>query len=132
VSTAPGVTVRTALVVDDSRDTRSMLRGVLEMNGYYYVVEAANGLEALEIARQGCPDLILIDLNMPELDGLATIQQVRELKGKYKDVPILAMTAYDTYGMKEAAIEAGCNEYLSKPTLEHLDQLLRSYSCAAT
>jgi CheY-like chemotaxis protein len=109
-----------------------MLRGVLEMNGYYYVVEAANGLEALEIARQGCPDLILIDLNMPELDGLATIQQVRELKGKYKDVPILAMTAYDTYGMKEAAIEAGCNEYLSKPTLEHLDQLLRSYSCAAT
>ena len=129
MSIAPGVTGRTALVVDDSRDTRSLLKGVLEMNGYYYVIEAANGREALEIAKQICPDLILVDLNMPELDGLATIKQVREMKGKYADVPILAMTAYDTYGMKEAAIQAGCNEYLSKPMLEHLDKLLRSYSC---
>jgi two-component system cell cycle response regulator DivK len=85
---------RTVLVVDDTDDTRFMLKRMLEMNGCR-MVEATDGQEAVEQARRERPDLILMDLNMPHLDGLAAIERIRELKGKCQDVPIIAITAYD-------------------------------------
>jgi CheY-like chemotaxis protein len=92
----------------------------------YGVVEAANGAEALEIARLYCPDLILMDLNMPHMDGLMAVKQIRECKGPCEHVPIVALTAYDTYGMREAALEAGCDEYLAKPIdFAEFDKVLR-------
>jgi CheY-like chemotaxis protein len=63
---------------------------------------------------------------MPVLDGLETIKYVRMLKGAAQEVPIVAITAFDVYGMKEAAHEAGCNEYLSKPfDLDRLDKVMK-------
>lgn len=104
----------TIMVAEDFDDTRIMMRKLLEMSGYE-VVEAANGREAVDLVRANCPDLILMDLNMPQLDGLAATEQIRECRDLCKNVTILAITAHDTIGMKEAAMEAGCNGYLTKP-----------------
>ena len=104
----------TILVAEDFDDTRAMLKRALLSDGYR-VVEAANGREAVEMVRQDCPDLILMDLNMPEMDGLEATERIRECRELCKDVVILAITAHDTYGMKEAALDAGCDGYLTKP-----------------
>jgi CheY-like chemotaxis protein len=104
----------TVLVVDDYADTRAMLRRVLEASGYR-VAEAEDGRQAVEAARRACPDLILMDLNMPHMDGLTAAQNIRAVKGLCEGVPIIALTAFDTYGMREAALEAGCDDYLKKP-----------------
>jgi len=103
-----------------------MLKRALEIKGYR-VLEAKNGREALEITSRHQPNLIIMDLNMPVLDGLETIKYVRMMQGVAKHVPIVAMTAYDVYGMEEACHEAGCNEYISKPLdLGDLDKALKS------
>ena len=116
----------TVLVAEDSQDTRQMLRSALEIKGYR-VLEATNGREALDITAKQHPHLIIVDLNMPVLDGLETIKYVRMMQGVVDQVPIVAITAYDVYGMEEAAHEAGCNEYLSKPLdLADLDKALKS------
>jgi CheY-like chemotaxis protein len=113
------------LVVEDSNDTRIMLKRAFEMKGYN-VLEATNGLEALEITKKRCPSLIVMDLNMPVLDGLEAIRYIRELKGTGEYVPIVAITAFDVYGMEEAAKENGCNEYISKPLdLAEMDRVLK-------
>ena len=113
------------VVAEDSRDTRQMLRRALELKGYR-VLEAQDGKEALELTQTYKPNLMLVDLNMPKLDGLETIKNVRMMKGAQDQVPIVAMTAFHVYGMKEAALEAGCNEYLIKPfDLEDLDKKLK-------
>ena len=115
----------TVLVAEDSGDTRHMLKRALEIRGYR-VLEAENGRQALELTRQYKPHLIIVDLNMPVLDGLETIKYVRMMKGAQDQVPIVAMTAFHVYGMKEAALEAGCNEYLIKPfDLDDLDKKLK-------
>jgi two-component system cell cycle response regulator DivK len=114
----------TIMVAEDFDDTRMMVRKMLEMYGYE-VVEAANGQEAVELVWQQCPDLILMDLNMPPLDGLAATEQIRRCKKLCKNVTILAITAHDTLGMKEAALEAGCDGYLTKPLdLDHLQKII--------
>ncbi|HYG81411.1 MAG TPA: response regulator [Pyrinomonadaceae bacterium] len=115
----------TVLVADDFDDTRAVLRLMLESHNCR-VVEAADGLEAVEVARRACPNLILMDLNMPMLDGLAAAQQIRQCKEVRRGVPILAITAFDTYGMREAALEAGCDDYLVKPIgADELDRVMR-------
>ncbi len=103
-----------------------MIRRALEVKGYR-VIEASNGREALELTKQSRPNLIIVDLNMPEMDGLETIKYVRMLKGNVEKVPIVAITAFDVYGMEDAAHEAGCNEYISKPfDLSELDKALKN------
>jgi two-component system cell cycle response regulator DivK len=88
-------------------------------------VTATNGREAVDVALSSRPDLILMDLNMPRMDGLAATEQIREHE-ELRKVPILAVTAYDTYGMKDAALEAGCNGYIKKPIdFKRLDNILR-------
>ena len=117
----------TVLVAEDSQDTRAMLKRAFELKGYR-VFEAEDGQEALEIARQYRPSLIVIDLNMPVLDGLETIKNIRELEGPTEQVPIVAITAYDVPGMEDAVLESGCNRYLRKPLdLSELDSALRGF-----
>ncbi len=111
---------KTILVAEDSADTRAVLCRVLAFNGYR-VVEAADGREAVEVALSECPDLVVMDLNMPVMDGLAATERIRELKDRCGKVPVVAVTAFDTYGMREAAVEAGCDAYLLKPLV--LDEL---------
>jgi two-component system cell cycle response regulator DivK len=106
--------IPTVLVVEDSVDTRAIIRLELERWGYR-VVEASNGREAIEMTEDLCPDLILMDLNLPEVDGLTAAQAIRKYNEQCAGVPILAITAYDTIGIEEAAREAGCDAYIRKP-----------------
>ena len=102
------------LVVDDYDDGRFMLRRLLESKGLR-VTEATDGEEAVASVRRECPDLILMDLNMPRMDGLTAARKIRECRELCAGVPMVAVTAYHTYGMKEAAEEAGCDAYVAKP-----------------
>ena len=114
----------TVLIAEDSRDTRIMLKRAFELKGYN-VIEAEDGNEALEVVNETRPNLIVVDLNMPVVDGLETIKEIRRLEAPGEHVPIVAITAFDVYGMKEAALEIGCNTYLSKPLdMEELDRAL--------
>ena len=114
----------TVLIAEDSRDTRIMLKRAFELKGYN-VIEAEDGSEALEVVNETRPNLIVVDLNMPVVDGLETIKEIRKLEAPGEHVPIVAITAFDVYGMKEAALEIGCNTYLSKPLdMEELDRAL--------
>jgi CheY-like chemotaxis protein len=125
MSSAASILYPTVLVAEDSHDTRIMLRRAFEVKGYR-VFEAEDGKQALEMARRHRPSLMLVDLNMPVLDGLEMIKNFRQLEGDREHIPIVAITAYDVYGMKEAALENGCNRYLSKPLdLEELDRTLK-------
>ena len=116
----------TVLVAEDSIDTRIMLKRAFELKGYR-VFEAEDGRQALDLARRYHPSLLVVDLNMPVLDGLETIKNFRRLEGAGDHTPIIAITAYDVSGMEEAALETGCNVYLSKPlNLEELDRAVKS------
>ena len=115
----------TVLVAEDSSDTRVMLKRAFELKGYH-VLEAEDGQQALDIARRHHPSLIVVDLNMPVMDGLETIKKFRKLEGEGDHTPIVAITAYDVYGMEDAAKENGTNVYLTKPLdLEELDRALK-------
>jgi CheY-like chemotaxis protein len=103
----------TVLVAEDSEDTRYVLSLELRHRGCR-VITAADGREAVETALDAHPDLILMDLNLPQLDGLAATEQIRA-HSELDSVPIIAVTAFDTYGIREAALEAGCQDYLLKP-----------------
>lgn len=118
---------KTVLVVDDSDETRSMLLRMLQGEGYSSL-EARNGVEALAKVDEYSPDLIIMDLNMPHLDGLTATERIRQYREHRFGVPIVAITAFDTYGMKDAAIEAGCNDYLLKPLdLDQLGTVIRNH-----
>jgi two-component system cell cycle response regulator DivK len=126
MSTSAAILYPTVLVAEDSQDTRIMLKRAFELKGYR-VFEAEDGQQALDKAQRHRPSLIVIDLNMPVLDGLEAIKNFRKLEREGEHVPIIAITAYDVYGMEEAALEAGCNIYLSKPLdLEEFDRALKS------
>ena len=117
----------TVLVAEDSQDTRVMLKRAFEIKGYR-VFEAEDGQEALDMARRHRPSLIVIDLNMPVLDGLEAVKSFRERENPGEQVPIVAITAYDVPGMEDAALETGCDRYLRKPLdLEELDRALRGF-----
>jgi len=104
-----------------------MLKRAFEIKGYR-VYEAEDGMEALDIAKRFKPSLIVIDLNMPVLDGLETVKNLREREIPGEQTPIVAITAYDVPGMEDAALETGCDRYLRKPLdLTELDRALRSF-----
>jgi CheY-like chemotaxis protein len=101
------------MIVDDSDDIREMVKFVLESRGYR-VVEAENGQEALKIAQKECPHLILMDLNMPVLDGFGAARGIRALT-RMCDVPIVAISAHNTIDHRAKASAVGFNDYLTKP-----------------
>ena len=104
----------TILVVDDVEDTRTILRAFLEQR-HYRVVEAINGQQAIEVALQEHPKLILMDLFMPLQDGISATRAIRK-ESELREVPIVALSAYGTLGiLHHDALAAGCNEYVSKP-----------------
>jgi len=111
------------LVVEDFEDNRFMMRRLLEMSGYC-VVEAVNGKQAVEVAVGERPDIILMDLSLPMLDGLAATRRIRAQDGLGK-VPIVAVSAHDSADFHAEALAAGCNEYVTKPIdFDQLVQLL--------
>ena len=114
----------TILVVDDFDDTRLLLRTWLQKKGFR-VVEAENGNRAIAAAESSRPDLIIMDVEMPELDGLAATRKIRELKD-FAAVPIVAVSAYGADQYRDHALAAGCNEYVSTPfEPDELERLIR-------
>lgn len=106
--------MKTILVVDDSALIRKAIRRILEPLGYG-VVEAANGVEALEHLEGGAQvDAMLLDVEMPEMDGLSTL---RELRGRPElpQVPVIMCTTHNSMATITAAIQGGANEYIMKP-----------------
>jgi CheY-like chemotaxis protein len=113
----------TVMVVEDFEDNRFMMRRLLEMSGYR-VLEAVNGEEAVELARRERPGLILMDLSLPQLDGLAATRRIRQYP-ELRDVPIVAVSAHDTADFHADALAAGCNDYVTKPIdFDQLEALL--------
>jgi CheY-like chemotaxis protein len=113
----------TVMVVEDFEDNRFMMRRLLEMSGYR-VLEAVNGEEAVELAHKERPQLILMDLSLPQLDGLAATRRIRQYPD-LKDVPIVAVSAHDTADFHADALAAGCNDYVTKPIdFDQLEALL--------
>ncbi len=117
----------TILVVENEVSNRILIERVLSTRGYY-CLSASNGREALEILDRERVDLILTDLSMPVLDGYRTTQLIRA-RPALANVPIVAVTAYALNDENEAALQIGCNEYLTKPfkprqLLEVVDRLL--------
>ena len=120
---------KTILLVEDFDDSRYMMRMLLEMRGYR-VIEAKNGREAVECAERECPDLILMDLSLPLIDGLTATKLIRKLE-RLCDVPIIAVTAHDKAEFFDAALKAGCNSYLTKPIdFNNLETVIGQY-CSA-
>ena len=117
---------RTILVVDDFDDTRLLLRTWLERRGFR-VVEAENGIQAINQVENEVPDLIIMDMQMPQLDGLSATRQIRTLESM-NSVPIVAVSAYGADQFREQALAAGCHEYVSTPfepaTLERVIRAL--------
>ena len=101
------------LLVEDTEDNRQMMRRLLEMSGYR-VVEAINGVEAVKLASEEKPGIILMDLSLPLIDGLTATRRIRGLPGLNK-VPIVAVSAHDTADFHSEALAAGCNAYVTKP-----------------
>ena len=104
---------RTIMIVEDYDDTRLLLKEALELLGYS-VLEAINGQEAVDIADREHPDLILMDLDLPILDGIAATQKIRQ-QSHMGNVPIVAVTAYPMSYSHVKAFAKGCNEYMAKP-----------------
>ena len=116
---------RRILVVDDDADIRGLLRELLERRGFA-VAEAADGKQALQEMYEGRPDLVLLDVSMPGLDGWTTLERIRELS----DVPVVMLTARSEELEKTRGLRAGADDYVTKPfgrqeLLARIEALLR-------
>ena len=103
----------TIMVVEDYDDTRIMIKGFLETRGYR-LLEAVNGQEAVDLALREHPDLILMDLKMPVLNGIAATRLIREHE-ELRDVPIVVVSALDPELFRDAAFSVGATAFLPKP-----------------
>jgi len=101
------------LVVEDNEDNRDSLARRLERRGFE-VLMATDGKHGVEMAAAERPDLILMDMNMPEMDGWEATRRIKAAPGA-ADVPVIALTAHAMTGDRERALEAGCSDYHTKP-----------------
>jgi CheY-like chemotaxis protein len=113
------------LIVDDNIDDRWSLSEIVNRVMNHNVSEATDGLEAITMAGEGGYDLILLDLNLPKLQGWDVAKTLREMKS-YAETPIIAITAYDMAEARSASLDAGCNMYMTKPI--DVDTLIRAIS----
>jgi two-component system cell cycle response regulator DivK len=116
----------TILYVEDNRENRNLMRRILEAEGYA-VAEAANAREALENLQTHKLDLILMDINMPDMDGYTLTAEIRA-NPNYANIPIVAVTANVMRGDRERSLEAGCDGYIQKPIdVDLLPQLIERF-----
>lgn len=101
------------LVVEDNASNLFLLRYIFEKN-HFKVYEAKDGLEGVNMAREVTPDIIIMDLQLPEINGLEATQRIRSYDN-LRDVPIVAVTSYAMPGDRQKALAAGCNGYIEKP-----------------
>jgi CheY-like chemotaxis protein len=116
---------KTILVVEDYEDTRGFMKKLLESYGYL-VIEAADGIEAIDKFKSSHPDLILMDISLPMVDGLTAVKVIRELSETHQ-IPIIAVTAFGKDYFNQA-MHAGCDEFITKPIdFERLEPILHQY-----
>ena len=104
---------RTILLIEDNEQNRYLATFLLERHGYA-VVAACDGPAGIERARDLRPDLILLDIQLPGMDGYAVALALRKIEA-LRDTPIIAVTSYAMVGDREKALESGCNGYIEKP-----------------
>src|SRR5512135_1223637 len=104
---------RQILYIEDNPDNRTLVRRVLQSEGYL-VCEAVDGPSGLKIAAEQRPDLVLMDINLPEIDGYEVTARLKQLPGLNR-VPIIAVTANVMKGDREKTLAAGCDGYIQKP-----------------
>jgi two-component system cell cycle response regulator DivK len=129
--TEPGVTAvtqKTVLVVEDNELNMKLFNDLLEAHGYK-VVQTRDGLSALEIARKHMPDLILMDIQLPEVSGIEVTKWLKEDEG-LRHIPVIAVTAFAMKGDEQKIREGGCEAYISKPIsvmsfLQTIDRFLK-------
>ena len=117
------------LYVEDNLDNRTLVRRILTAEGYD-LLEAVNAKQALEILESTRPNLILMDINMPDMDGYSLTAKIKSIPG-FESVPIIALTANVMRGDRERSLEAGCDGYIQKPLdidllSEQIERFLRS------
>ena len=118
------MSAQTILIVDDSMMMRTMVRGALEAD-HHHVVEAPDGRAALRTLEAARPDLVITDVNMPEMDGLSLVRALRE-QGRHRFTPILVLTTEGSDAMKQRGREAGATGWLVKPfNPDQLRQVVR-------
>jgi two-component system cell cycle response regulator DivK len=118
--------MRRVLVVEDNSDNMTLISDVLHSLGYQ-VLAAKDGEEGIKSARSEKPDLILMDLSLPRVDGWTATRAIKNDPG-LAETPIIALTAHAMVGDRERALEAGCNDYVSKPiNMRDLTTKLRRY-----
>ena len=105
--------MRTILVVEDQEDNRQILRDLLGSAGFR-VIEANDGAQALSVARSQRPDLILMDIQLPLVDGYEATRNIKR-EPELKHIPVIAVTSYALSGDEQRAREAGCDAYVAKP-----------------
>ncbi len=106
-------TGKRVLLVEDFEDSRFSLSKLLEFEGYE-VLEAADGAQAIDLAINNKPDLILMDLSLPVIDGLSATKQIRQHESMTA-IPIIALSAHDVLDFQNKARDAGCTDYVTKP-----------------
>jgi two-component system cell cycle response regulator DivK len=114
------------LYVEDNLENRILIKRVLEAAGYQ-VVEAPDGSTGIDLAVKSPPDLILLDINLPDIDGYEITVRLRQIE-KVAKVPIVALTANVMQGDRERSLEAGCDGYIQKPIdVDALPNQVQSY-----
>lgn len=117
----------TVLIVDDIEDNQAVMRDFLTRRHHCRVVEATDGEAALKLALRESPALILMDIGLPKYGGLAVIAEMRKQR-RLRDVPIVAVTAYDSKGLRMEAENAGVSDYVTKPVqLEEFSKLIDKF-----
>ena len=116
------------LVIEDNELNMKLVRALLKM-GKYHVLEAINAETGIQLIRKHRPDLVLIDIQLPDMDGLRATQIIKG-DSTIKDIPVVAITSYAMQGDEQKAIEAGCAGYMSKPIdtrsfVETISQFIR-------
>jgi two-component system cell cycle response regulator DivK len=120
---------KTVLIVEDNELNMKLFNDLLEANGYR-VLQTRDGLSALDIARQQMPDLILMDIQLPEVSGIEVTKWLKE-DDELRKIPVIAVTAFAMKGDEEKIREGGCEAYISKPIsvmsfLKTVDSFLKS------
>jgi len=105
--------IKKILIAEDDPASRELVREILAAQGYQ-VIEAADGQEALRMAEEEGPDLVLLDIQLPHVNGLAVVRQLRQ-NPRLANLRVVAVTAYAMRGDKEKALDAGFDAYITKP-----------------
>ncbi len=105
--------METALIIEDNPDNMTLICDILTLNGYA-VQQATSGLQGYKLAKEFIPDYIILDIQLPDIDGYSVLEKIRS-DNKTINIPVIAMTSYAMAGDKDRLLSAGCDGYIEKP-----------------